>query len=599
MLWIGVCALSWNAVQAQVTQRASVGPNWMEANSWSAASSISADGRFVAFSSWASNLVDGDTNAVDDVFVRDLLTNTTERVSVTSTGEEANDRSSDPVISGDGRFVVFWSAATNLVPGDLGDIYDVFIRDRALGTTEKISVDSNGLPGDADSMSSSISPDGRFVTFRSWADNLDPAHGANGYWHVYLRDRQLQTTELVDMSSLGVTANFDSNMCSSSADSRFIVFDSMASNLVPGDTWMNFETFLRDRLLGTTERVDLAWDGTPSNGLQNFFRAVSDDGRFVAFGSDGTNLVPDDTNGWSDVFVRDRVNATTERVSISFDGTEGNWNSGLETPLMMTPDARFIVFQSRAWNLVAGDHFNGRDLFLRDRTNGTTEQLSVSSGGGQVPGDSFGPSVSPDGRFIAFLSNAAHLIPFDTNGFSDVFVRDRLPGSGTNSFTSLCDPGIAGVIGCPCSNPPAGPGSGCDNSAATGGAILSASGITGVLTDGLTFRTSGEPSSALSILAQGNSAASGGIVYGQGVRCAMGGIRRLYTKPAVAGAVLVPNLPNGDVQVSVRSAATGDRILAGQSRWYFVFYRDPVVLGDCPANSTFNVTQTGRIDWSL
>ncbi len=162
----------------------------------------------------------------------------------------------------------------------------------------------------------------------------------------------------------------------------------------------------------------------------------------------------------------------------------------------------------------------------------------------------------------------------------------------------MCDPGTGVVVACPCSNPPAGPGQGCDNSAATGGAILSASGIAYLSIDSLVFTTSGEKPTATSVVLQGKALVSSGLVYGQGVRCVGGTLTRLFVKQAVAGSITAPDFGVGDPTVSARSATKGDVIQPGQSRYYLVYYRDPIVLGGCPASSTFNATQTGRVDWS-
>jgi hypothetical protein len=153
------------------------------------------------------------------------------------------------------------------------------------------------------------------------------------------------------------------------------------------------------------------------------------------------------------------------------------------------------------------------------------------------------------------------------------------------------------VIACPCSNPPSGPGRGCDNSAATGGASLAASGSAYLSIDSLAFTTSAERPTATSVLLQGTALAPNGVVYGQGVRCVVGTLKRLYLKLAVAGSITAPDFGAGDPSTSVRSAALGDVILPGQSRSYLVYYRDPTVLGGCPASSTFNATQTGQVTW--
>ncbi len=173
----------------------------------------------------------------------------------------------------------------------------------------------------------------------------------------------------------------------------------------------------------------------------------------------------------------------------------------------------------------------------------------------------------------------------------------RIDEGNATGFTSLCDAGSGGVIACPCGNPPSGAGRGCDNSSATGGAVLAATGIAYLSMDSLVFATSGEKPTALSIVMQGSSASTSGIVFGMGVRCASGTLKRLYSKTAVGGSISAPNFGAGDASVSARSAAMGDVIQAGESRWYLVYYRDPGVLGGCPAASTFNATQTGKVLW--
>ncbi|HEV8113291.1 MAG TPA: hypothetical protein VGR31_11000 [Planctomycetota bacterium] len=221
----------------------------------------------------------------------------------------------------------------------------------------------------------------------------------------------------------------------------------------------------------------------------------------------------------------------------------------------------------------------------------------MGSSGAQGDGecDYWSASISADGRFVAFGSAATNLVPGDTNGLVDVFLRDR----AATGFTSLCAPGQSSVIACPCANPPGGQDRGCDNSSATGGAVLSAAGIAYLSMDSLVFTTSGERPTAFSVVMQGNALLANGLVYGQGVRCVGGSTKRLFVKTAVAGGITAPDFGAGDSSLSARSAAKGDVIQAGQSRWYLVYYRDPIVLGGCPASSTFNSTQTGRIDWSL
>ena len=281
----------------------------------------------------------------------------------------------------------------------------------------------------------------------------------------------------------------------------------------------------------------------------------------------------------------------TQRVSVDSGGAQANGDSHLPS---ISADGRYVAIHSYAYNLVPGDTNGSSDVFLRDRQTGTTERVSVDSGGAQANNLSYLPSISADGRYVAFYSAATDLVPGDTNGFVDILVRDR---QGGPSFTSLCDPGVGGVIACPCANPPSGPDRGCDNSSSTGGAVLSASGGTYLSSDSLVFTTSGEKPTALSIVSQWTSVNPTGAIFGQGVRCTSGTLKRFYTKSAWGGSITAPDFGAGDLQVSVRSATLGNTISAGQSRWYLVYYRDAMVLGGCSATSTFNATQTGRVDW--
>ena len=234
------------------------------------------------------------------------------------------------------------------------------------------------------------------------------------------------------------------------------------------------------------------------------------------------------------------------------------------------------------------------DGFLRDRQNGTTEILSVNTSGGQANGQSLVYSISPDARFAGINSFGNNLVSGDTNGTYDVFIRDR----SVTGFTSVCSAGVGSVIACPCFNPPAGLEQGCDNSSSTGGAILAASGTAHLSGDTLVLTTSKEKPSALSLVLQGSGFVLGGAIFGQGVRCASGPFLRLYDKTASGGSITAPDFGAGDPSVSSRSAALGDTIQAGQLRWYYVYYRDPTVLGGCPASSTFNATQTGSVIWA-
>ncbi len=231
------------------------------------------------------------------------------------------------------------------------------------------------------------------------------------------------------------------------------------------------------------------------------------------------NLVAGDSNGVRDVFVRDRQTGATKRVSVDSSGAQANGDS---SALRITPDGRYVSIMSYAGNLVVGDTNGKLDVFVHDRRTGTTERRSVDSSGAEGDGDSWGGSMSPDSRYVAFSSHSS-FVTQDSNSWHDIYVRDR----DYSPMTSLCDPGSRGVIACPCSNPPSGPGRGCDNSSGTGGASLSSSGVASLSADTLVFTTSGEKPTAPSIVAQGDAILSSGVVFGQGVSCVAGSLERL------------------------------------------------------------------------
>ena len=602
--WTLVGAMLAPSASAQVTQRVNVSSRGAEAHrpnsyEWLGVPGKSTpDGRTIVFATGAANLVPGDTNETYDIFVRDRQSGTTERVSVGQGGVQADDDCTGFSITPDGRYAAFTSFADNLVPNDTNGALDVFVRDRSLGTTERVSVASGGLQGNYESQGAEISADGRYVAFGSYATNLVPGD-TNGYFDFFVHDRRTGITERVSVDSNGGQADvhfidqFDFAM---SSDGRFVAFVSDAVNLVPGDSNESPDVFVRDRLLGTTERVSVASNGAQQEydwGWEYQGCSISADGRFVGFISPVENLVPRDTNEAVDAFVHDRLTGRTERVSVSSGGAQSN--AGCWTPYL-SADGRFVSFASWATNLVTSDTNDAADVFLRDRLAGTTECVSVTSAGAQSNGDSSYPgSITPDGRFVVFTSVANNLVPHDTNGAWDAFVRDR---TGGTSFSIACEPNTGSVVACPCSNPPAGPGQGCDNRSGTGGATLSASGGTFLSSDSLVFRTSGENPTALSMLIQGTAAIPSGSVYGRGVRCARGTITRLFTKDAVAGQIVAPDSDADDPQLSVRSASKGNLIRAGEVRWYVVVYRDRVPRGTCGSTVPFNATPTGVVTWS-
>ncbi len=355
--------LAASALLQGTTTRVSITDGEAQATEWSAGSSITPDGRYVAFYSGATNLVSGDTNAENDVFVRDRIGGTTTRVSITDGEAQAlGGGSSWPSISADGRYVAFYSDSTNLVSGDTNGVTDVFVRDLIGGTTTRVSVATGGAQVNGYSDEQSISASGRYVAFRSTATTL-VSGDTNGNQDIFVRDVMAGTTTRVSVATGGAQATGgNSGWPSFSADESCIVFDSGATNLVPGDTNDTGDIFVRDLVAGTTSRASVGAGGVQSNGSSQF-SSISSDGRYVALASAATNLVAGDTNSLRDVFVRDTATGITIRISIATSGTQAS--GGHSGWPVITPDGRYVLFGSEATNLVSGDTNSATDVFVR------------------------------------------------------------------------------------------------------------------------------------------------------------------------------------------------------------------------------------------
>ena len=403
------------------TARVSVSTAGAQTNNNSFLPALNEDGQFVTYYSFATTLVAGDTNGVLDVFVRHRQTGETTRVSVATSGTQGNNLSRVPDISKDGNLVSFESDATNLVAGDTNADRDIFVRDRQAATTTRVSVATGGGQGNGDSFRAELSGDGRFVAFESVATNL-VVGDTNGVSDVFVHDRQTGETTRVSVATGAVQSNGGSFQPALSTDGRFVVFHSTATNLVGGDTNGVSDVFVHDRQTGETTRVSVATGSVQGNGASQA-ADLSEDGRWVAFESSATNLVAGDTNGDRDIFVHDRQTGMTTRVSVATDtGLQGNDNS-LEAAI--SGDGRFVAFLSYSTNLVPGGTSGNGDVFVHDRQTNTTTQMSVSTGG--VKGNDFScnPAISQDGRIVGFFSDSTNLVSGDTNGARDIFIHDR------------------------------------------------------------------------------------------------------------------------------------------------------------------------------
>ena len=405
----------------QTIKLISVSSSGIQGNGSSTNPSISSDGRFIAFESIANNLVSDDTNNTVDIFVRDTKMGTTERVSISSIGEEANDASSNPSISGDGRFVAFISTADNLIETDTNTnrwYYEIFVHDRKDKTTKVVSVSSEGIQGNQSSGHPSISADGRFIAFESSSNNLI-SNDTNGHGDIFVHDLQTGITERVSLTNTGLQSGGTSIRPSISGNGQFIAFTSASSDLVPG-THGGEDIFVRDRINNTTELVSIASNGEPGDGF-SYNPQISENGRFVVFDSYASNLGDIDDDFKKDIFIHDRQTGITELISISSEGVQGN-NVSTDYSCVSN-DGRFVTFYSFATNLTPEGN-RSQSIFLRDRNNRTTELVSASIDGADANGVSIRPCISSDGHFVIFDSSASNLTENDTSASGDVFTYE-------------------------------------------------------------------------------------------------------------------------------------------------------------------------------
>lgn len=397
--------------------------------------SLSGDGRYVVFTSMASNLVPGDTNATGDVFVRDTVANTIERVSVADDESESNGYSGSASITADGRFVVFTSAATNWTAGAHGDGL-VYLRDRQLGTTTLVSAinGTNSIPMQNlyGNRAGAVTPDGRYVIFSSGSSNLlgvGPPSPVGA--QIYVRDMLTLATTLESVGTGGVYGNGQALFYATgdtinimSDDGRYLVFSSDSSNFMVGDTPGSYDLFYRDRTMNITVMVNVTPMGTRSSMGAGGSLGINltHDGRYIAFVSYATDLVVGHTGTRADVFVRDMMTSTTLLASPSSSGGPANDHC---YRVDICESGRYVVFESNASNLVAADTNATSDIFVRDLVANTTRRASLSASGMQLTGGSTSPRITDDCNYVAFVTYAAALAAEDTNGLEDLYIVPR------------------------------------------------------------------------------------------------------------------------------------------------------------------------------
>ena len=375
----------------------------------------------------ASNLVADDTNGTTDIFLYDRQLAQTTRISLAYNGAQGSNSSSYPFISDDGRYVAFQSGNANLVENDTNNQVDVFVRDLQAGQIWLVSVTNEEAQSNGGSGYPSLTADGRYIVFSSDASNL-VSGDTNTYYDIFMRDLQAGTTERISVSNSGEQANDYSSGARIASGGRYVVFDSSATNLVPGDGNVKDDVFLRDLQAGTTLRLSVTSAGEEANN-NSWYATISADGALIAFQSTANNLTVGDTaipDGvfitGSDIFLRDRNSSQTSVVSRLYAPMQ---STAISMNPVVSDDGRYVAFESKSISFVPGDGMgNYKKIFVRDTQSRQSVIASVSSSGVLSIGDSTEASISGDGQVLSFTSNSSALVNGDTNSVQDIFVRN-------------------------------------------------------------------------------------------------------------------------------------------------------------------------------
>jgi TolB protein len=416
-----VVATSMASAGSPTTRVVSINSDEFGADGSSADPSISANGRYIAFESDADNLSTEDNDSYRNIFVHDRDTRATAAVSLTSGGAGGDSHSFAPAISANGRYVAFASHADNFSGRDESLQVDVFVHDRTTRTTILVSRRPDGNGANGPSEAPSISANGRYIAFESDADNLSTGDN-NSYRNVFVYDRDTRKTVLVSRTSGGIGANDHSGSASISADGRYVAFRSAADNLSAADDNGVVNVFVHDREKKKTFLISRTSGGAAADG-DSTHPSISADGRVVAFRSLATNLSSADNDVVADVFAHDRETKKTTLVSRTSSGAGGD---GVSYYPSVSANGRFVAFGSAADNLSTDDNNSFQNVFVHDRTTGATRLVSRTSSGIGADGLSYEPSISGNGRYVAFRSDADNLSGIDNNGVSNVFLHGPL-----------------------------------------------------------------------------------------------------------------------------------------------------------------------------
>jgi flagellin-like hook-associated protein FlgL len=373
---------------------------------------FSADGRYVVFQSSATNLVAGVADGNGHIFMKDRLTGQISVVDTSSSGQLGNASASSATVSADGRYVAYSTTASNLVAGDTDGVSDVFVKDLQTGQVVRASQLGDGTQPNGDAASGRISADGRYVAFASAASNF--GFGGGLQTNIYRKDLVTGQMALVSSSSSGVMGDGSSSAAQMSSDGRYVAFNSVSSNFGFGSI---SAAYVKDMVTGQLSIASADASGVAGN-LSAGNVSISADGRYVAFNSGSTNLVANDTNGQVDMFYKDMFTGAISLVSQSASGVLGDGGSQRG---MISGDGRYVVFYSGADNLVSGDTDGQSDIFVKDMRTGAVGLVSKPANGQNPDGASIIPVISSDGEYIMFQSGATNLVNGDTNGVTDMF----------------------------------------------------------------------------------------------------------------------------------------------------------------------------------
>ena len=407
------------------TQRVSLGMGGVQADGTSYFGDISGNGRWVVFESNAGNLVAGNRQRRSDIYLRDRMLGTTILISVHKPKGRSIAASTNARMARGSRYVAFQSLAYDLVDGDTNQRQDVFVRDRMANRTVLASRGHDGGPADGGSQLEALSPTGRFVAFTSTASNLTTTT-TPGEEELYVRDLKSGTTTLESVNNQGEASDRYVSNAAINLDGRFLAFVTQAHNLSTRDKNNEFDIYLRDRATRQTILVTTGLGGTSSDRSSND-PVLSDDGQFVAFDSFAANLAPGNENHQTNAYIWSRSTRTIRQIGLAPGGVQPNGGTSVDA---ITPDGRYVLVSSGASNLVPNDTNKASDLFVCDTTNGGVTRVDLTAGGQQVDAGSYfpyahGAAISADNKTVAFESSVPNLVPGDTNGHWDVFVRPR------------------------------------------------------------------------------------------------------------------------------------------------------------------------------